>query len=505
MFAVGIAMALLTSRIEASHVIGEHYASGDWSLSIVQRVLIAGRAIAFYVTKLVLPLELTFTYPRWDVSAAQMWQWLFVVIVLAATAALWMLRTRIGRAPLVAWLIYIGVLVPALGFFDVYPMRYSFVADHFQYHASPALIALIVGGAVLGFRRLSKRPDPGVDEQSPTPYVASGFVLLVLGALTFLQARIYADPVTLWRDTVTKNNAAWMAHHNLGIELTDLARAYQRIGDEPSTEHSKDLLNQAVGHLQMAVQLRPSHDVAIMHWGRALLAQGKDQEAMRKFDEALVVNPQNVEALTNRAFMLQKSGNREEAFAAYRAALDECEKGPAVGHPRCGHIARLLGEAYEQAGSLDEAEAAFARAVRLAPTYSEAHYSYGMLLARRAGGMTPEQRRTTLAAAADQFLAILRRDPNHQDAQISLALLMIESGNLQGAQRELIQAARINRDAPRLMEAAKLFDAAVKNYEASTRPSTTQSTTQPSTTQSSTQPSSIKPATAQSTAAPPAP
>jgi tetratricopeptide (TPR) repeat protein len=325
-------------------------------------------------------------------------------------------------------------------------------------------------------------------------------VLLVLGALTFWQARIYADPVTLWRDTVAKNNGAWMAHHNLGIELTDLAQAYQRIGDEPSNEHAKDLLNEAVGHLQMAVQLRPTHDVAIMHWGRALLAQGKDREALQKFDETLAVNPQNVEALTNRAFMLQKLGKREEAFAAYRAALDECERGPAVGHPRCGHIARLLGEALEQAGKTDEAEAAFARAVRLAPAYSEAHYSYGMLLARRAGG-TPEQRRATLAAAADQFLAILRRDPNHQDAQISLALLMIESGNLQGAQRELVQAARINRDAPRLMEAAKLFDAAVKKYEASTRPSTTQSTTQSATQQSS----STKPATAQSTAAPPPP
>ena len=35
-----------------------------------------------------------------------------------------------------------GNLVPALGFFDLYFMRYAYVADHFQYVASIGLITL---------------------------------------------------------------------------------------------------------------------------------------------------------------------------------------------------------------------------------------------------------------------------------------------------------------------------------------------------------------------------
>ncbi|MGB7157158.1 MAG: tetratricopeptide repeat protein, partial [Tepidisphaeraceae bacterium] len=472
-FVIGIGMALLTSYIEKEYVIGAHYAMNDWNLTAVQKLLVAGHAIWFYAFKLLMPFELTFTYPRWDVNPSDPLQWLFVIAAIAVPVALWGLRRRIGRAPLAAVLIYMGVLVPALGFFDVYPMRYSFVADHFQYHASPALIALIVGGLVLGFRRLSRKPQ-GVDEQSPTPYVASGVVLLVLGVLTFRQSFIYADAVTLWRDTVTKNPAAWMAHHNLGYELTDLSLQYQKIDAPEAKEFSKDLLNEAVGHLGTAVNLRPQHDMAIVHWGRALLAQGKDAEALAKFDEALKVNPQSVEAMTNRGFMLQRMKKPDEAIAAYRQALDMCESGPAQLRGRCGQIGQLLGRVLEQAKNPTEAIEAYRRAIKHAPNNNDVRYDLGILLARQ--GNKADQ-----VEAADQFLAILRRDPQNLDAHISLAMLMTEVGNLDDAQRELLAAAAIDQTAPRLLAAAKLWNEAKLKQEASTQPSTTQSSTQPTT------------------------
>ena len=44
-----------------------------------------------------------------------------------------MVRDRV-RAPLTAFLIFCGTLFPVLGFHNVYPFRYSYVADHFAYH-----------------------------------------------------------------------------------------------------------------------------------------------------------------------------------------------------------------------------------------------------------------------------------------------------------------------------------------------------------------------------------
>ncbi|MGK4301758.1 hypothetical protein, partial [Klebsiella pneumoniae] len=75
------------------------------------------------------------------------WQYLFPLAVLAVIVSLWLARGKLGKGPLVAVLFFCGTLFPALGFFDVYPMRFSFVADHFQYLASAGLLALLAAGA----------------------------------------------------------------------------------------------------------------------------------------------------------------------------------------------------------------------------------------------------------------------------------------------------------------------------------------------------------------------
>ena len=62
-----------------------------------------------------------------------------------------------GARTLAAVLIFAGVLTPALGFFDVYPFRFSFVADHFQYHAGIALLALAAAALTPVLRRIDRR------------------------------------------------------------------------------------------------------------------------------------------------------------------------------------------------------------------------------------------------------------------------------------------------------------------------------------------------------------
>ena len=107
----------------------------QYALTFVQRLLLAGRVPWFYAWKAIWPANLMFTYPHWKIDSGDRMQYLFPVglAVLADSAGLACPRRTAGRWP--AFLFFLGTLFPALGFLNVYPFRYSYVADHFQYLA----------------------------------------------------------------------------------------------------------------------------------------------------------------------------------------------------------------------------------------------------------------------------------------------------------------------------------------------------------------------------------
>ena len=145
MLALGLAAALVAVHVE--HRYGGATGAA-WQLSALERILVAGRAVWFYAGKLAWPVNLLSVYPRWQVNTSAWWQYLYPVGAAALLGVLWHWRGRFGRGPLAAVLCF-GVLVsPLVGIFNVAYHLYSFVADHFQYHAAPALFALFASGVV---------------------------------------------------------------------------------------------------------------------------------------------------------------------------------------------------------------------------------------------------------------------------------------------------------------------------------------------------------------------
>jgi tetratricopeptide (TPR) repeat protein len=209
-FAAGAGLGLHTAWLEKHHV-GAH--GPDWDLSVVEHALVAGRALWFYAAKLLWPRPLTFFYPRWQVDAGKLWWYAFAFGALGAAALLWRARGRWGRGPLAAAAVYAIALGPVSGFFNVYPMRFSFVADHFAYHASLAPIALAGAGLAALGRWLAPRPGAAVRAGSVAVLLAA------LGALTWSRCGAFRDEETLWRDTLAKNPAAFLAQNNLGVLL----------------------------------------------------------------------------------------------------------------------------------------------------------------------------------------------------------------------------------------------------------------------------------------------
>src|SRR5262249_39045021 len=118
MFVLGLGLALNTAWLERSHVAA---VGAEWNYSPLDRILIAGRAVWFYLGKLLLPFQLSFIYPKWTIAPSLAWQWAFPLGIIVALVVLYLQRDRWGRGPLVAALFFVGTLLPALGFFNIYP------------------------------------------------------------------------------------------------------------------------------------------------------------------------------------------------------------------------------------------------------------------------------------------------------------------------------------------------------------------------------------------------
>jgi tetratricopeptide (TPR) repeat protein len=367
-FAAGLALGFWTVYIER-HYVGAH--GVDWTLSFAQRVLIAGRALWFYVAKLVWPVHLTFIYPRWTIDTGAAIQYVFPLAAAGVVVALWSLRARLGRGPLVAVLFFGGTLVPALGFFDVYPMRYSFVADHFQYVAGLGVLTLI-GAVSHGLLvRLEARAPLGM----------AFVVLAVLAALTFQQTFIYHDLETLWRDTLAKNPGAWMAYHNLGGVLEQKGRDEDALALYREALRRKpdfaDVLNNmgnifarqgraddAIHSYTESLRLLPTQAEAHSNLGALLAARGDLAGARRHYDEALRIRPAFPGIHVNLGNLNVLEGRPAEAIPHYQQAL--------VLAPDDAGAHYNLGNALLALGRVDEAVAALSEALRLRPDYAKA-------------------------------------------------------------------------------------------------------------------------------------
>ena len=292
-FTTGLLAGLTTAWIERKFIGAE---GASYHLSVIERFLIAGRAVFFYLGKIVWPVDLVFIYPRWEISATSGWQYLFPAGVLLLLLACFKWR-KSHRWPLAALLIFILTLFPVLGFLNVYPFRYSFVADHFQYLAGIVPIAIVAATISSACTRTGWM-------RSLQPLFC-GALLVILGTLTWKQCAMYTDVETLWRVTIQKNPGCWMAHDNLG------AFSYQN-----------GRFDEAIVEFQKALEINPNYEVACIDLGSAYLQKGEVDKAIRYYQQARKINPDNPNAYFNLGNGFMQKRKPDEAIANYQRALE---------------------------------------------------------------------------------------------------------------------------------------------------------------------------------------
>jgi len=338
------------------------------------KIRITGALVSYinYMVKMIWPFRLAVYYPHPE--AIPMWQAGGAGLLLLVVSVV--LVRAAGKRPylVVGWLWYLVTLLPVIGLIQAGSQA---MADRYTYIPLVGLFVLIawaVPSLIEGWRH-----------QRVVLVISTTILLLGLTVATMLQVRYWQNSITLFQHTLKVTSGNHFAHNNLGVALAQDGR-----------------LDEAIYHYFQALRIKPGTADVHNNLGNALAAQGNVDRARSHYYKALKIDPNNARAYNNLGNLLANQGKTEEAVNHYTEAL-RLEPGYAGAHYNLGNV-------LENQGKTEEAINHFTEALRLMPYWAGAHNNLGVVL----------ENRGRLEEAINHYQEALRLNPDYGKARNNL-------------------------------------------------------------------------------------
>lgn len=317
-FAMALIMGWLTMKYQYRESGGmPKDAVSGWHFLV--GLAVAGRAVGFYIWKILWPFHLSAVYPRWpfefatlkqeflqfvegnwDVVGQMLFEYYPSFLLGLLFLLLFLMRKRIwNRTAFFVLGYFVLSLAPLLGFFPTMFMQFSYVTDHWVYLSLPAISTALVAAVVIFVDRLSP------EIRGAGPMVA--LVLLCgLGFLTWRQAETYKNHETLWKAVLRNNPSAWVAWNNYGSMLAGS-------GDRAKVE-------EAALYFQKALELNHGYADACHNLATTLAGLGRKDEAIRVYQQAILMRP-DARSYICLGMLLDEKGAKLDAINCMQTAL----------------------------------------------------------------------------------------------------------------------------------------------------------------------------------------
>ncbi|HEY2760078.1 MAG TPA: tetratricopeptide repeat protein [Pirellulales bacterium] len=303
--------------------------------TLLQRLLGAGAIIWFYLSKALLPMNLSFVYPQWHISVSDWRWWLPLVAAIALTGFLyWKRNIAPCRASLFAWLFFCVALLPVMGFTDVSYMQWSLVADHYQ-HLALIAVTTLAAAALTDWRQRTALAKW-------IPRAVTAAAVLSLSALTVRESALYGDAAKLYASAIEQNAESAKLYTNLGNALA----ADGKYAD-------------AIEGYRQALRIESDNVEALDNLAAALANSGRSAEAQANYQSVLKSHPDDAAAHNNLARLLFEQGNLDEAIVHFQQAADA--------RPDLAEYRSNLGRTLLRAGKYHDAADALERALQIDP------------------------------------------------------------------------------------------------------------------------------------------
>lgn len=402
-------------------------------LSYESRVGNAACAYIAYLGKTPWPTSLTAFYPQQSRTVLS-WPVAGAFLLLAGITVLVVRSAK--RAPYLAfgWFWYLGTLVPVIGLVQVAGQA---MADRYTY---VPLIGVFIATA-WGLADWA-------NQHRTFRYAIAAMAiacLVPLLALTRVQTNYWAGDREMWQHAIEVTSNNYVAENNLGTYYMTQGKT-----------------DEAITYYREAVRSAQGYADGWSNLGLALAKLNRTSEAIECFRRAVEINPDQTDGWTNLGLALGKQNRPAEAI--------ECFQREVTRTPGDAHAWLNFGVALVKLNRYSEGIDCFQKALEMNPDYTDArlnlgsaldhenrpsealeHYELALRTKPGAAQILNSMglvlcRLNRLPEAIDRFHQALKADPNFADAEIDLAIALDRSSRGPEALEHFQRAVRLKPD-----------------------------------------------------------
>jgi len=322
---IGLSISMLILSISAESA-AEHIVQADF----LTKILLPFDSFTFYLTKVLVPINLTAVYGRttdYLLSGNQLYLYSGISILLFVVVII--LRKKLSNY-FSGLLIIVIALLPTSGITAFYYQTFSNVADRYFYLAMFG-VCLIFG---LLFTQMNKKNQ----------YIVSIFITLPLIIITTGQISSWSNNFNHW-DNVIKTSSI------------EIPQAYMGRGEENLKlgEYQK-----AIDDFSKAINLNPEEGLYFYNRANAYLDINQLELAISDYTNSIDKNPYYLNAYINRGIAYSEKDEPINALYDFKKAYSL--------EPKQTDICNYIGVSFAQMGKFDSAYVYFKKALSINPS-----------------------------------------------------------------------------------------------------------------------------------------
>lgn len=375
------------------------------SATLLETLLMSFKSTVFYLSKLVLPTNLSVLYPYTESIRLSSPDFFVPLLILVTLIGFLAYSLRYTKALLFGFLFFLVTLLPTFVNFSK-GGDYYFASDRYAYLPSLGFFFLLGWGIQRFF--LQEERYAVMKQKMRGLLVGVGIVTAIFMVLTFRQSLVWADTMTLFQHVALHYPNAHRARNNLG-------NAYRRQG----------LLDKAIVELKAALEIR-EEPKTLSNLGAVYRKKGQMSEALAVYEKAIVIAPKDPEPHFGLGLVFAEQRKFAEALASYDRAL--------ALDPAYADVRSNIGALFMQQGRVEEAIAEYRKAIAIDPYHIQARFNLAVALVKL----------SKFSEAIEEYEEVVVREPTFIPARINLGILLYEDGKIAEAREQFQEVLMID-------------------------------------------------------------